>query len=122
MGLISDADYEPIQTVTPHITQALYTAGLAFVHEIHNSAWDFTREVVQGESLAPSNNLKHAAGSEAFFAHIAQQNLDVILKSLKTLETFWAGAGVSLYVLKQRAQGTRFHPCRRIELRLNIQV
>ncbi|KAJ9105963.1 hypothetical protein QFC19_003298 [Naganishia cerealis] len=79
---------------TPQITQALYVAGLAFVHEMRTS--DFQLD---------SQTTKQSGSSEAFLHLIDKQNLGVIVNALKKLESAWAGAGVMLYVLQKRAAG-----------------
>ncbi|KAJ9119052.1 hypothetical protein QFC22_003543 [Naganishia vaughanmartiniae] len=79
---------------TPQITQALYVAGLAFVHEMRTS--DFK---------LGSQGTKQSGSSEAFLHLIDKQNLGVIVNALKKLESAWAGAGVMLYVLQKRAAG-----------------
>jgi hypothetical protein len=69
---------------------------LAFVHEIKQSLFQ-----VEGDA---SN--RGAAGHGTAFLHLlAKQNLDVIIKALKKMEVYWAGAGVALNILEQRASG-----------------
>jgi hypothetical protein len=88
---------KPLQIASPQVTQALYIAGLAFVHEIKQSLF-------QGEGDASSS--RGAAGQGTAFLHLlAKQNLDVIIKALKRMEGYWAGAGVALNILQQRASG-----------------
>lgn len=77
------------QVVSPQLAQALYIAGLAFVEELKHAAF------------LPSDD----GASSAFLNKLARQNLDMIVKSLATLTRFWAGAGVLLNILRQRASG-----------------
>ncbi|GHJ88959.1 hypothetical protein NliqN6_5361 [Naganishia liquefaciens] len=79
---------------TPQITQALYVAGLAFVHEMRTSEFQ-----LDARESRPSGS------SEAFLHLIDKQNLEVIVNALKKMENAWAGAGVMLYVLQKRAAG-----------------
>jgi hypothetical protein len=84
------------QIVSPQMTQALYIAGLAFVHEIKQSTFQGTGD--------PSSS--GAGGQGTAFLHLlAKQNLDVIINALRKMERYWAGAGVARHILEQRASG-----------------
>lgn len=93
-NLCLGADGRLLQISTPQITQALYVAGLAFVHEMRTS-----------EFQLDSQASRQSGPSEAFLHLIDKQNLEVIVNALKKLESAWAGAGVMLYVLQKRAAG-----------------
>jgi hypothetical protein len=46
--------------------------------------------------------------SDQFLNLLAQQNLNVIIKALRQMTHYWAGAGVMLNILTQRSQGPSF--------------
>lgn len=81
---------------SPHITQSLYIAGVAFIKEMS--------AVEPGLRTGDIVN-KPGGANEAFLYMVASQNLDIIFKALKKIESVWMGAGVSAYVLSQRAKG-----------------
>lgn len=84
------------QTASPHISQALYIAGLAFVHEIKQGMFQGTNDQAAAGA---------AVQGTAFLQVLAQQNLDVIINALRKMERYWAGAGVARHILEQRASG-----------------
>lgn len=83
---------------SPHLTQALYIAGVAFGYEAKQKAAGMPR--LESGSAGESDG-----ATDAFLHLIAQQNLDTIVGALQRLERYWTGAGLPLNVLKQRLEG-----------------
>lgn len=84
---------------SPHLTQALYIAGVAFGYEAKQKAAGMPR--LERDAAGESND----GATDAFLHLIAQQNLDTIVGALSRLERYWTGAGLPLNVLKQRLEG-----------------
>lgn len=133
------------QTASPQLSQTLYIAGLAFIAEMKHASLGLSGVNSASASRPPSPSSKqeensgsssttatapttsHTPGaplqaSDQFLNLLAQQNLNVIIKALRQMTHYWAGAGVMLNILTQRSQGQSLLSLPKTSLHSRIQT
>lgn len=101
----ADSFMSLLQTSAPLVTQPIYVAALAFLHEAKLENFH-AGNGTGGQPQSERENSESAANNtEAFLASLHKQSLTTLSKALQRIEWYWAGAAYATNILAQRESG-----------------
>ncbi|WWC92345.1 uncharacterized protein L201_007300 [Kwoniella dendrophila CBS 6074] len=81
-------------TSAPYLTQPLFVAAMAFIHEMKSLS------ISSSDPSAPSSN---SSATDILMLSMAKQNFQALLNATQKMEHFWAGAAYVAQILEKRS-------------------